>query len=176
MVPRGKERQHIPVSPDPHQRTPDPYTYKSGASGQVRTSAGSRDGEDPGMSRGPVLTRTWALPFTSRSGGDPLLVAHDISYRAEPDVKSCSPSIYWRKDAPPATALTSDVPSQHLMCPVPSTGRRRQGHPAGGAPARSAGKTVRPWSRVLRSGGPNHSKSLCVLEFFPFIPTIKQNA
>jgi hypothetical protein len=32
------------------------------------------------------------------------------------------------------------------------------------------------WSRVLRSGGLNHSKSLCVLEFFPFIPMIKQNA
>jgi hypothetical protein len=26
------------------------------------------------------------------------------------------------------------------MCPVPSTGRRRQGHPAGGAPARFAGE------------------------------------
>jgi hypothetical protein len=41
---------------------------------------------------------------------------------------------------PPATALTSDVPSQHLMCPVPSAGRRRQGHPAGDASAGSAGK------------------------------------
>jgi hypothetical protein len=40
----------------------------------------------------------------------------------------------------PATALTGDVPSQHLMRPVPSAGRRRQGHPAGGAPAGSAGK------------------------------------
>jgi hypothetical protein len=28
-APRGKERQHFPVSPDPHSRTPDPYTYKS---------------------------------------------------------------------------------------------------------------------------------------------------
>jgi hypothetical protein len=91
---RGKKRQHIPVSPDPHRRTPDLYTYKSGASEQVRTSAGSRNEEDPGMSRGPVLTRVWVLPFTSRSGGDPMLVAHDISYRAEPDVKSCSPCIY----------------------------------------------------------------------------------
>jgi hypothetical protein len=26
------------------------------------------------------------------------------------------------------------------MCPVPSAGRRRQGHPAGGAPAGSAGE------------------------------------
>jgi hypothetical protein len=31
------------------------------------------------------------------------------------------------------------------------------------------------WSRVLRSGGPNHSKPLCVLEFFPFPPN-RQNA
>jgi hypothetical protein len=46
------------------------------------------------MSRGPGLTRVQALPFTTRSGGDPLLMAHDISHRAEPDVKSCSPSIY----------------------------------------------------------------------------------
>jgi hypothetical protein len=35
---------------------------------------------------------------------------------------------------------------------------------------------ISQWSRVLRSGGLNHSKSLCALEFFPFIPTIKQNA
>jgi hypothetical protein len=92
-APRGKERQHTPVGLGPHRRTPDPDTYKSRASGQVRTSAGSRNEEDPGMSRGPVLTRVRALPSTSRSGGVPLLMAHDISYRAEPDVKSCSPCI-----------------------------------------------------------------------------------
>jgi hypothetical protein len=33
-----------------------------------------------------------------------------------------------------------DVPSQHLICPVPSAGRRRQGHPASGAPVGSAGE------------------------------------
>jgi hypothetical protein len=32
-APRGKERQHIPVSLDRHRRTPDPYAYKSRASG-----------------------------------------------------------------------------------------------------------------------------------------------
>jgi hypothetical protein len=32
------------------------------------------------------------------------------------------------------------------------------------------------WSRVFCSGGPNHSKPLCVPEFFPLTPTIKQNA
>jgi hypothetical protein len=46
------------------------------------------------MSRGPVLTRVQALPFTSRSGGDPLLMAHHISHRVEPDIKPCSPCIY----------------------------------------------------------------------------------
>ena len=46
------------------------------------------------MSMGSVLTRVRALPSTSRSGGDPLLVAHDISYRTKRDEKSCSPCIY----------------------------------------------------------------------------------
>jgi hypothetical protein len=41
---------------------------------------------------------------------------------------------------PPATALTGDVPPQHLMRPVPSASRRRQGHPADIAPAESAGE------------------------------------
>jgi hypothetical protein len=27
---------------------------------------------------------------------------------------------------------------------------------------------ITQWSRVLRSGGPNHSKLLCVLAFLPF--------
>jgi hypothetical protein len=127
------------------------------------------------MSRGPVLTRVRALPSTSCSGGDPLLVAHDISYRAEPNVKSCSPCIYWGEDASPATMLTGDVPSQHLMCPVPSAGRRCQGHPAGGAPAGSAGEqydrarqhtvliisSTRSFpctSRIRRSRAPGHKK------------------
>jgi hypothetical protein len=61
---------------------------------KVPTSARSRNEEDPGVSRGPVLTHVQALPFTSRSGGDLLLVTHDISHRAEPDVKSCSACIY----------------------------------------------------------------------------------
>jgi hypothetical protein len=59
---------------------------------KVRTSARSQDEEDPGVNRGPVLTRVQALPFTSRSGGDPLLVAHDISHRAKPDVKPSAPA------------------------------------------------------------------------------------
>jgi hypothetical protein len=80
--------QYASLGPDLLRRTPDPYTYKSKSSqecmsgplggpqappSKVRTLARSRDKEDPGMSRGSVLARVQALPYTSRSGGDPLL-------------------------------------------------------------------------------------------------------
>jgi hypothetical protein len=71
------------------------------------------------------------------------LVARDISQRVGPDarpIQPCSLCIYCGEDAPPATALTSDVPSQHLMRPVQSAGRRRQGHPTDSAPVQSVNK------------------------------------
>jgi hypothetical protein len=37
------------------------------------------------------------LASASRSGGDLLLVAHDISYQADPDEKSCSPAFIEEK-------------------------------------------------------------------------------
>jgi hypothetical protein len=40
---------------------------------KVRALARSRDGEDPDMSKGPVLARVQALHYAPRSGGDPLL-------------------------------------------------------------------------------------------------------
>jgi hypothetical protein len=39
----------------------------------------------------------------------------------------------------------------------------------------SQAQYITQWSRVLRSGGPNHSKPLCVLVFFP-IPSSRQSA
>jgi hypothetical protein len=93
------------------------------------------------MSRGPVLACVQAFPVLSTITA--WLVAHDVSRRAEPDVKPmkpCSLCIYCGEDAPPATTLTGGVPSQHLMCPVQSAGRRRQGHPAGCAPDQSVGE------------------------------------
>jgi hypothetical protein len=49
------------------------------------------------------------------------------------------------------TMLTGDVPSQHLMCPVYSAGRRRQGHPADSAPVQSVVKQCAraAWHTVL---------------------------
>jgi hypothetical protein len=88
------------------------------------------------MSKGPVLARVQALPYV-------WLVAHDSSQRTEPDVRPLKPRnlcIYCGEDASPATTLTGDVPSQHLIRPVHSAGRQRQGHPADGAPAQSIDK------------------------------------
>jgi hypothetical protein len=39
-----------------------------------------------------------------------------------------------------STPLTSDVPLQHLMCPVHYANGRRPGHPVGGVPVRSDGR------------------------------------
>jgi hypothetical protein len=70
-------------------------------------------------------------------------VARDISQQAEPHAKSiqpCNLCLYCGGDASPATTLTGDVPSRHLMCLVPSAGRRCQTHPADGTSDQSTGK------------------------------------
>jgi hypothetical protein len=101
-----------------------------------------------------VLTRVQALPCAPRSGQRPAatawLVARDISQRAGPDARPMTPRslcIYCGEDAPPATTLTDDVPSQHLMRPVQSAGRRRQCHLADGTPVQSV---VKQCARVKR--------------------------
>jgi hypothetical protein len=88
MARKDNTSQYASLGPDLRRRTLDPYTYKSKSSqegipgllggpqappSKVRTLARSRDKEVPGMSRGPVLACVQALPYTSRSGGDPLL-------------------------------------------------------------------------------------------------------
>jgi hypothetical protein len=70
-------------------------------------------------------------------------VARDISQQAEPGarpIQTCSLRIYCGEDEPPATTLTGDKPSRHLMRPVQSTGRRCQVRPADGAPVQSVGE------------------------------------
>jgi hypothetical protein len=83
--------------------------------------------------------------------------AHDVSQRAEPGVRPlghvapafiaeearrlsnwqvmCCLSIKYASSTP----LTSDVPPQHLICPIHSTDGRRPGHPGGGVPVHSGG-------------------------------------
>jgi hypothetical protein len=68
------------------------------------------------------------------------LVARDVSQRAEPDVRPLGRAVsafIAERTRRLSTLLTGDVPPQHLICPVHSAGRRRQGHPADGAPVQS---------------------------------------
>jgi hypothetical protein len=120
--------EEIPLGPDLQRGTLDPCEYEPGAPeetcwvplSEVRALARSRDGEDPSASKGPVPTRVPASPYAPRSGRNPPRQhgLRSVSQRAEPDVRPmrlCSLCIYCGEDAPPATTLTGDAPSQHLM-------------------------------------------------------------
>jgi hypothetical protein len=112
---------------------------------KVRATTRSRDRGHPGVSKGLVLTRVQALcACAPRSGGDPMLgtwlVARDISQRAEPDVRPLGRTVsafITERTHRLSTLLTCDVPPQHLMRPVHSAGRWRQGHPIDGASVQS---------------------------------------
>jgi hypothetical protein len=71
--------QEAPLGPDIRRGTPNPCKYEHRAPvdtcqvplSEVRTLAGSWDGEDPGTSKGPVPTRVQTLPYAPRSGRNP---------------------------------------------------------------------------------------------------------
>jgi hypothetical protein len=106
---------------------------------------------------GPYRERSHS-PLRRRPDAATWPTARDISQRAEPDVRPpgratsafiaeearrlsswqvmCRLSIKYAMSTP----LTSDVPSQHLMCPVHSADGRWPGHPAGDVPVRSGGR------------------------------------
>jgi hypothetical protein len=79
-------------------------------------------------------------PLRQRSDAATWLVARDVSQRAEPDVRPLGRTVsafITERTRRLSTLLTGDVPPQHLMCPVHSAGRQRQGHPADGVPVQS---------------------------------------
>jgi hypothetical protein len=79
-------------------------------------------------------------PLRQRPDAATWLVAHDISQRAEPDVRPLGRAVsafFAERTCRLSTLLTGDVPSQHLMRHVHSNGRRRQRHPADCAPVQS---------------------------------------
>jgi hypothetical protein len=108
-------------------------------SGPPITRSRERKYRDLGI--GPVLTRVQALsgapPPSRESNAATWLIVRDIGQRAEHDVRAlgraASAFIAERTRRLP-TLLTGDVPPRHLLRPVHSASRRRQGHPADGAP------------------------------------------
>jgi hypothetical protein len=140
---------------------------------KVRATTRSQDRGYPSISKGPVLTRVRPYPVRLRSSlrwrpaAAAWLVAHDISQRAEPDVRPLGRMVsafIAERTRYLSTLLIGDVPPQHLMRPVHSAGRCRQGHPTDGMPvqstvkqcARAARRTVSVGEGILRPGGGMH--------------------
>jgi hypothetical protein len=79
-------------------------------------------------------------PLRQRPDAATWFVAHDVSQRAEPDARPLGRAVsafIAERTRRLSTLLTGDVPLQHLMRPIHSAGRRRQGHPADGVPVQS---------------------------------------
>jgi hypothetical protein len=88
----------------------------------------------------PVCLRS---PLRWRPDAATWLIARDVSQRAELDVRPLGRAVsafIAERTRRLSTLLTCDVPSQHLMRPVHSAGRRYQGDPADGAPVQSVVK------------------------------------
>jgi hypothetical protein len=89
-------------------------------------------------------------PLRRRPNAATWLVARDISQRIEPDVRPldrADSAFIKERTRRLSTLLTGDVPPQHLLCPVHSTSRRRQGHPTDGAHVQSV---VKQYARIAR--------------------------
>jgi hypothetical protein len=85
-------------------------------------------------------------PLGRRSNAASWLIVRDVGQRAERDIRALShaaSAFIAEGTRRLSTLLTGDVPPRHLLCPVHSAGRRRQGHPADGSPIQSVAETVR---------------------------------
>jgi hypothetical protein len=167
MARKDDTSQDVSVEPDPREGAPDPRThnpdppvmardYRVSMPGplegtqiplsEVRAATRSSLRGNSGVSKGqychasgPYLVRM-SSPLRRRPDAATWLVAHDISLRAKPDVRPLGRTVsafIAERTRRLSTLLTGDVPSQHLMRPVHSAGRRRQGHPTDDAPVQS---------------------------------------
>jgi hypothetical protein len=90
-------------------------------------------------------------PLGRRSNAASWLIVCNIGQRAERDIRALSratSAFIMEGTRRLSTLLTGDVPPRHLLRPVHSAGRRRQGHPADGAHVQSIAETVRPCCAV----------------------------
>jgi hypothetical protein len=109
-------------------------------------------------------------PLRRRPEAPTWLIARDISQRAEPDVRPLdrANSAFITEGTCLSTLLTGDVPPQHLLRPVHSAGRRRQGHPADGAPVQS---TIKQCAHATR-------RTLLIIPYtrsFPYTPILHRS-
>jgi hypothetical protein len=144
---------------------------------KVRATTRTRDRGYPGISKGPVLTHVGPYhvrlrsPLGRRPAAAAWLVARDISQRAEPDVRPLGRAVsafIAERTRRLSTLLTGDVSPQHLMRPVHSAGRWRQGHPTDGAPVQSV---VKQCARAVR-------RTVSIIPYtrsFPCMPILRRS-
>jgi hypothetical protein len=73
------------------------------------------------------------------------LIVRDVGRQAEHDVRAlgrAASTFIAERTRRLSTLLTNDVPPRHLLRPVHSAGRQRQGHPTDGTPVQSIVETV----------------------------------
>jgi hypothetical protein len=90
-------------------------------------------------------------PLGRRSNAASWLIVRDVGQQTEHDIRalSCAASTFIAEGTRRlSTLLTGDVPPRHLLRPVHSAGRRRQGHPADDAHVQSVAETVHPCCAV----------------------------
>jgi hypothetical protein len=110
-------------------------------------------------------------PLRRRPDAPTWLIARDISQRAEPDVRPldrADSAFIMERTRRLSTLLTGDVPPQHLLRPVHSTGRRRQGHPVDDAPIQS---TIKQCARAARL-------TVLIISYtrsFPYTPILRRS-
>jgi hypothetical protein len=117
----------------------------------------SRERKCHNLGMGPGLTRVLALseapppPHGRGSNAAIWLIIHDVGRRAEHDVRAlgyAASAFIVERTRRLSTLLTDDVPPQHLLRPIHSASKRRQGHPVGGTPVQSFVETVCPYYAV----------------------------
>jgi hypothetical protein len=116
------------------QRIPRPYSGRGPGATCVQTQ----------LSANLSTQRSYSLA-RRRHGAAKRPTVHDVSLRDGPNVRPlghAALAFIVEKTRRLTTPLTGDVPLQHLMRPVHSTGRRRPSHPAGGVFVYSRWPTV----------------------------------
>jgi hypothetical protein len=86
-------------------------------------------------------------PLGRGSNATTWLVVRDVGQRVEHDIRALgrtTSTFIAERTRRLSTLLTGDVPPRHLLRHIHSAGRRRQGHPADGAPVQSVAEKVRP--------------------------------
>jgi hypothetical protein len=158
----GARPLHIQTGPpgkvqDLPGREPDPWNGSRTPLCGVRATRsrvpGFWDKEYPGLNQGQAGVRSQHVsgpyrvrhcsPLRRRPNAATWPTAHDVSQRAEPDVRPlgyADSAFIADKARRLSIPLAGDVPPRHLMCPVHSAGRHRPGHPAGGVPVYSVGR------------------------------------